>query len=977
MGRPMGGGVHPARAVVALALAVLLVVTIRVAPPALAGTAHAPVRIAGNAGFTPANGVTGGSGTPSDPYVIEGWDIDASTAAGVEVVDTDAPFVLRNLTVRQGGSVNAGVHFVNVTNARAENVTANLSAPGFLVEGSRNVTISSCTATGNDVGVEVTGSAGVTVERTESSYNSLLGVRVEHSDLVNVSDNTLTDNAYAVGAWTFSGPSSRVTISGNVARSTYGAVTADGVTGLAIRSNVLTGGNGVSVAGAIGVEIAGNVFDGGGGGPGVWDSENVAIVGNNVSGGASWGVFVEASANVTVQGNTLSGNAHGLGLRSDTGVTLGGNRITGSGIMIDDPRLQAYRDLNATPDNVVNGRPFVFGKGCSDLTLDGPDVAAQVVLVDCQRVRLSRLQFTGVEMGVVLANVRDAVLASSAFSDNRGPYNVLVTGGDGITVQDNNVTGGDGYGLRMGDATNVTVVRNTFEHGSAAVRLDAVANATFYHNNFIHNGDPATDFGPAANRWDAGYPAGGNYWSGYRGPDACSGPDQNVCTGGDGIGDVPVGIWRQGSDRYPLIRPRGRPALPPAANFSFSPDSPLVGASVSFNGWSSSDPDGTIVSYTWLFGDGATALATAYPTHAYTEVGSFTVTLTVTDNSGLANATTRTLLIAPPPDYPEVSIRGTTPPPYYVGMTLTFEGMAWTHSGFIASFLWDLGDGTTGTAPIVDHVYAAPGPYTIDLNVTNSWGHSTHEAVRIDVEAAPQISLTMYSHPSGFRIPFPSDWHVVQDAEIADPPFAYAAYGPDHGFFRTNILVDTGSDSTVREDQGYLDGLVHDTLAALQADSPDTSLQGDPEYRTISGHSGVVFTFVTPHDHITQTAAVVVSEAHGRYWFILLSVSTPAASLYDDMFGRIVAGFEITAMPTASVLGIIAAVVGGAAAAIVVGALVVLRRGKRALAAQPRTVAPRSIRCAACGHEGASVDRYCQECGRPLVPPAPPPPPST
>ena len=38
---------------------------------------HDPIYIDGNADFTPANGVKSGSGTQSDPYLIEGWDIKA------------------------------------------------------------------------------------------------------------------------------------------------------------------------------------------------------------------------------------------------------------------------------------------------------------------------------------------------------------------------------------------------------------------------------------------------------------------------------------------------------------------------------------------------------------------------------------------------------------------------------------------------------------------------------------------------------------------------------------------------------------------------------------------------------------------------------------------------------------------------------------------------------------------------------------
>src|SRR6266480_3415200 len=44
-------------------------------PRAVASQSHSSILIVGNAEFTPANGVTGGTGTASDPYVIQGWNI--------------------------------------------------------------------------------------------------------------------------------------------------------------------------------------------------------------------------------------------------------------------------------------------------------------------------------------------------------------------------------------------------------------------------------------------------------------------------------------------------------------------------------------------------------------------------------------------------------------------------------------------------------------------------------------------------------------------------------------------------------------------------------------------------------------------------------------------------------------------------------------------------------------------------------------
>jgi len=85
---------------------------------------------------------------------------------------------------------------------------------------------------------------------------------------------------------------------------------------------------------------------------------------------------------------------------------------------------------------------------------------------------------------------------------------------------------------------------------------------------------------------------------------------------------------------------------PPTASFTVSPSSPDSGETVTFDASGSNDPDGTIQRYEWDFGDGNTASATGTTvTHSYSSSGTYTAELTVEDDSGGTNTTTRTISV--------------------------------------------------------------------------------------------------------------------------------------------------------------------------------------------------------------------------------------------------------------------------------------------------------------------------------------------
>lgn len=82
--------------------------------------------------------------------------------------------------------------------------------------------------------------------------------------------------------------------------------------------------------------------------------------------------------------------------------------------------------------------------------------------------------------------------------------------------------------------------------------------------------------------------------------------------------------------------------VPPAASFTYS----CTGLTCSFTD-TSTDSDGSVTGWSWQFGNGNSS-TTRHPSHSYAAGGSYTVTLTVTDNGGATNSTSQSVTVTAP-----------------------------------------------------------------------------------------------------------------------------------------------------------------------------------------------------------------------------------------------------------------------------------------------------------------------------------------
>lgn len=185
---------------------------------------------------------------------------------------------------------------------------------------------------------------------------------------------------------------------------------------------------------------------------------------------------------------------------------------------------------------------------------------------------------------------------------------------------------------------------------------------------------------------------------------------------------------------------------------------------------SSSDPDGSITSSAWQFGDGATSTDTV-PSHTFATNGTYNVTLTVTDNRG-GTATVTKPVAAIGNVAPEASFTASC-----LDQSCTFDAEASEDSdGEIVAYDWDFGDNTTGTGVNPgQHDYAAPGPYTVRLTVTDDDG-ATH-AVEKDITVTPPNQA-----PTAAFTTSVTNLRVTVDAEDSeDPDGTVSEYAWDFG----------------------------------------------------------------------------------------------------------------------------------------------------------------------------------------------------
>jgi PKD repeat protein len=161
---------------------------------------------------------------------------------------------------------------------------------------------------------------------------------------------------------------------------------------------------------------------------------------------------------------------------------------------------------------------------------------------------------------------------------------------------------------------------------------------------------------------------------------------------------------------YPAI-----PA-PPVALFTAAPTNIIIGSTVYFTDTSINGP----TSWSWDFGDGTGSIS-ENPSHTYSNVGTYTVTL-IASNLGGSNTTIKTNLITVSNAFTPIVMFTSNvsigSPPLAVKFTDTSLNSP-------TQWVWNFGDNTYSTIQNPSHTYNQSGIYTVTLTESNGGGSNS------------------------------------------------------------------------------------------------------------------------------------------------------------------------------------------------------------------------------------------------------------
>ena len=556
---------------------------------------HGPIGFSSDSDFTLANGVSTGTGTASDPFIIENFKIDASSyTQGIYVSGTNKFFKVRNVWVYTNSAPKdttvIGVWLNNVNNGTFENCRFNNLMYGIEMFKARYMVFKN-----NEINNV---SSGI-LSYYYSRWNTFVGnhihdtkkaISMEYSSYLTFYSNILWDNVYNLGF------NSNYADQYEHTMPTNNTIDGKPIYYIVNRTDMRVTGPAGFLAIVNSRNVTADNMD-------LDNNYQSAIIMNSTSCNLDhlvlhnnyMGILFQESLTSLFGNSTIKDNYKGFGLDNSKYLKLKNNTFLNNTYhtWFDYAGLTEDWDHEISTDNTMDGKPvyYCYGTGschipsnagwavvanCNHATIDGVDVSHNqygVVVKDSYSTIVSNVTSHNNSDGIHLERGQDNIVQESEMYNNdvglyarstpfdqtinlRITHNLFHDNNIGTTLFvasvvmiDNNTYYNNKNGTLNSNILAITVVNNTI-YNNSIVGVSLLSNTLAYNNYFSNAKDfatcPSCELNVSAfkSKNIVGGPyIGGNYWSNYMGADG----------NGDLLGDTNIPV--NGLDMDPLLIP--------------------------------------------------------------------------------------------------------------------------------------------------------------------------------------------------------------------------------------------------------------------------------------------------------------------------------------------------------------------------------------------------------------------------------------
>lgn len=311
---------------------------------------------------------------------------------------------------------------------------------------------------------------------------------------------------------------------------------------------------------------------------------------------------------------------------------------------------------------------------------------------------------------------------------------------------------------------------------------------------------------------------------------------------------------------------------------------------VTFNGTSSYDNDGSIVNYTWDFGDGTTSNSVV-TNHVYNNPGTYNAKLKVEDDKG-ATSTSNSIVINVTEFYnnPPIlnlyvdNIMGEAPLTVNVNSSQSYD-----IDGTITDYIVNFGNGTTLNGSNVSYTYTVPGTYQLVVKIVDNYGAITTSSPITVTVAEP------YNNPPiaqgfinktyvdiGEEISFDATssydvdgsivrytWHLG-NGEVLNNAFATYAY-PQAGTYNVYLEVEDNENSVTKTN----------SVQIVVKEAIDPTIDNPTNLVYVVDGSSVILNWEHSLKPYSAFDVYRAEKARGKYIYKL--ISTTSTNTYTDI----------------------------------------------------------------------------------------------